>query len=88
MPSVLEAPEIVAEKKVDDAPEVVVASAAHGQTMGQWLSRLLEWPWGKNQLQVRMAQRAYSDALSMRFEAPVDIVARDYPYLFIHSLSG
>lgn len=88
MPSVLEAPEAVAEKKVDEAPEAVVAPAVHSQTMGEWLSRLLEWPWGKKQLQVRMAQRAYSDALSKRLETPIDIVARDYPYLFIHSLSG
>ena len=88
MPSVLDAPEVVAEQQVEEASEVVVASVAHGQTMGQWLSRLLEWPWGTKQLEARMAQRAYSDALSKRLEAPVDIVARDYPYLFIHSLSG
>ena len=88
MPSVLEAPEMVAETKVDDVPETVAVPAIHGETMGQWLSRLLEWPWGVKRLSMRMEQRAYSDALSKRMEAPVDIVARDYPYLFIQSLSG
>ena len=88
MPSVLEAPEMVAEKKVEKAPEGVIGSAAYGRIMGQWLSRLLEWPWSSKRLQGRMEQRAYSDALSKRLEMPVDIVARDHPYLFIQSLSG
>jgi hypothetical protein len=88
MPSVLEAPEVVVEKNVEKIPEVGVAIGAHGPTMGQWLGRLLEWPWVEQQLRGRMTQGAYREALSKRFETPVDIVARDYPYLFIYSFSS